>query len=40
MRIVQSLNKHLWYAVDEEGFICFVSLFKVKCVEFIKRYKK
>ena len=39
MRIVQSLNKHLWYAVDEEGFICFVSLFQDKVVKFIKSKK-
>ena len=39
MRIVQSLNKHLWYAVDEEGFIRFVSLFQDKVVKFIKSKK-
>ena len=23
----QSDNKHLWYAIDEEGKICYVSMF-------------
>jgi len=27
-KVVNSDNGHLWYAVDEEGFICKVSLFK------------
>ena len=39
MRIVQSLNKHLWYALDEEDKICYVSLFKDKVVKFIERKK-
>ena len=37
MRIVQSENKHLWYAVDDEDKICFVGATEEQVLRYINK---
>jgi len=40
MKIVKSENGHLWYVVDEDNKIIFVSPLKENCEEYFKRHNK
>ena len=39
MRIVQSENKHLWYAVDDEDKICYVGATMEQVAKYISNRK-